>query len=368
MAKSDSILKQFGNKVRELRKTTGLSQEAFADLCKLDRTYIGGVERGERNVSLKNIALIADALGVTISELTKGLGSPMNNHLETLNKLYGIIKTAAKSDLISEATGKAIHDLSLNALRFLQSDCTPVPCKSLVAGKSYITYRRNDIPGVVCRPANTALFNADPNVVSAQWQAWWDGRLSHSDLASMSYTIALAPCLAMELFDRQNKKQPATFFECLVGHIFAKAIGTNPYREQRFSIEGQPARMTMDFLFNMPNGARHIHLPVKMSTRERVVQAWAHQRLLDAAFGNDTYKGLMILFSETKLDNKKLEVVEICVPDQWLVYQSLLSRMERIYYFDVPVRYAELTRKFPVLLPIKNFGEFFTEKEAVLAS
>jgi transcriptional regulator with XRE-family HTH domain len=55
--------------VRELRKEKGLSQEALALTCDLDRTYIGGVERGERNVSLLNIQKIADALGISAREL-----------------------------------------------------------------------------------------------------------------------------------------------------------------------------------------------------------------------------------------------------------------------------------------------------------
>ena len=46
-----------------------VSQETFADLCELDRTYIGGIERGERNVALINIEKIARALKITISEL-----------------------------------------------------------------------------------------------------------------------------------------------------------------------------------------------------------------------------------------------------------------------------------------------------------
>lgn len=60
---------QFGKRVRALRKATGLSQEAFADSCGLDRTYIGGIERGERNVSLINIAKIATALNVPATDL-----------------------------------------------------------------------------------------------------------------------------------------------------------------------------------------------------------------------------------------------------------------------------------------------------------
>lgn len=68
--KREAQLQQhFGGRVRELRKQKGLSQEALALACDLDRTYIGGVERGERNISLINIHRIADALGVSAREL-----------------------------------------------------------------------------------------------------------------------------------------------------------------------------------------------------------------------------------------------------------------------------------------------------------
>lgn len=58
----------FGKKVRELRKQRGLSQEALALLCELDRSYIGGVERGERNISLINIYKISKSLNISIKE------------------------------------------------------------------------------------------------------------------------------------------------------------------------------------------------------------------------------------------------------------------------------------------------------------
>jgi transcriptional regulator with XRE-family HTH domain len=63
------IQKAFGNRVRELRKLRQLSQETLALACDLDRTYIGGVERGERNISLINIHKIADALGVDTRDM-----------------------------------------------------------------------------------------------------------------------------------------------------------------------------------------------------------------------------------------------------------------------------------------------------------
>jgi len=67
------ILIDFGLRIRELRKARGLSQEAFAGLCGLDRTYVSGIERGVRNVSLLNIEALAVGLGVSLSELMDGL-------------------------------------------------------------------------------------------------------------------------------------------------------------------------------------------------------------------------------------------------------------------------------------------------------
>lgn len=67
------ILRKFGERVRELRKSQGYSQESFAAACSLDRTYLGGIERGERNVALRNILVIARTLEISVSELTKNL-------------------------------------------------------------------------------------------------------------------------------------------------------------------------------------------------------------------------------------------------------------------------------------------------------
>jgi len=66
-------IKLFGEKVRKLRVERGLSQEKLALLAGLHRTYIGAIERGERNVSLKNIEKIAKTLSVGIEELFRGL-------------------------------------------------------------------------------------------------------------------------------------------------------------------------------------------------------------------------------------------------------------------------------------------------------
>ena len=65
------MLLAFGRAVRQVRKTRNFSQEAFADLCGIDRSYMGCVERGESNLALVNIDKIVKALGMPLSEFFK---------------------------------------------------------------------------------------------------------------------------------------------------------------------------------------------------------------------------------------------------------------------------------------------------------
>ncbi|MCL6385725.1 MULTISPECIES: helix-turn-helix domain-containing protein [Pectobacterium] len=69
MERSKDITVRFGQRVKTLRLQAGLSQEAFADKCGLDRTYISGIERGVRNPTLEVIGVIADGLGIELKDL-----------------------------------------------------------------------------------------------------------------------------------------------------------------------------------------------------------------------------------------------------------------------------------------------------------
>lgn len=72
MQSSDSDLTSrmiFARNLRNSRKRKGLSQEKLAELSNLHRTYVGSVERGERNISLDNMERLANALGVNLADL-----------------------------------------------------------------------------------------------------------------------------------------------------------------------------------------------------------------------------------------------------------------------------------------------------------
>ena len=68
-----NIKESFGNKVRELRNSLGISQEKFALKIDMDRTYFASVESGKRNISIENIFKISKGLEVSMAELFKGL-------------------------------------------------------------------------------------------------------------------------------------------------------------------------------------------------------------------------------------------------------------------------------------------------------
>jgi transcriptional regulator with XRE-family HTH domain len=78
--KSSNFLREtLANNIKTFRKEKGLSQEELAEQCGLHRTYIGSVERLERNVTLSTLEVLSKTLGVTVSELLTNRESPSNN-------------------------------------------------------------------------------------------------------------------------------------------------------------------------------------------------------------------------------------------------------------------------------------------------
>ena len=78
------ITTKIGNRIRELRTQTGLSQEKFAQKIGMDRTYFASVELGKRNISIVNIEKIANGLNVSLSELFKNVWCPFYGTLEDI--------------------------------------------------------------------------------------------------------------------------------------------------------------------------------------------------------------------------------------------------------------------------------------------
>lgn len=73
MSKKNKYLVELGEHIRDARKAKGLSQEQLALQAEIDRSYVGGIERGERNVSFLTLVKIAICLDCDVSKFTKGI-------------------------------------------------------------------------------------------------------------------------------------------------------------------------------------------------------------------------------------------------------------------------------------------------------
>jgi transcriptional regulator with XRE-family HTH domain len=91
-AKAEEVQRTLGDRIRQLRSSQGWSQEQFAGVCGLHRTYMGHVERGEKNVSLSTVVRISDALGLRLPELFaagKSAGAPAKGRPRKMKNLRG---------------------------------------------------------------------------------------------------------------------------------------------------------------------------------------------------------------------------------------------------------------------------------------
>lgn len=87
-----AVQRALGQRIREIRLKRGWSQEEFADICGLHRTYMGSIERGERNLTILSILTVAKPLGMTVSQLLSGL-----------ERRAGVLASQAKSGSIDES-------------------------------------------------------------------------------------------------------------------------------------------------------------------------------------------------------------------------------------------------------------------------
>lgn len=286
--------------------------------------------------------------------------------VSNLSEGYERLKELVRSDAKAPNVAKLLTDLTSDALHFLSS-CKQVPLASKVHGKRYFSFTVKG-SDKLSRAVNEELFN--PNI-RRQLNHLVEGaliKLAPADRSRLLYTIAIAYCCASDLLKTRDQKTPATFFECLIGHLFARSFGVNPRTQvEVLHLEDEASTLPTDFIFDLGPAKSKFHVPVKTSTRERVIQVFAHQRVLDGVHGFGSFKGILVCLTETKLDHKRREVVEICVPKQWVLYYRFIASMHRFYYFDIPARYAELTEGNPPM-PIQAFAKFFEEVNELAAS
>lgn len=273
---------------------------------------------------------------------------------------YDLLREEAKDSLASHHVSDRLTRIYRESLRCL-SRLTKVELISQVPGKRYFAF---DTGRKLSRAVNEGLYAPNPADWDALRTAMASGDVSGIEADAITrtlYTMAISFCAAIDVIKDDDQKTPGTFFEFFIAHFFTWRVGVEPTTSiQVLNVDGEDTRLQTDFIFNLGPKRRKFHMPIKTSTRERSIMLWAHQRLLDGVYGTGRFMGTPVLLAETKTDKKKREVVEICLPDQWKVYQLYIAKLKRIYYLDIPSAYKKLNEEFPPL-SVRPFGEFFSE-------
>jgi hypothetical protein len=277
---------------------------------------------------------------------------------EELNRQYQRLKGISLRDLGGGPVANLVSQMALHSRQILRR-AHRVPLVSQT-GKRFFSFRG----GLQSRPVNADLYVDDVRTFERCLAAFRNGFADSTgeDIIRSTYSIAYSVFAAHDIHD-VGRKASATFFEILIGHIVSRAIGVPP--RDRVTIPESGADLPTDFVFDPGERRRKIHLPIKTSTRERAVQAWVHQLVLERIFGAGAYRGVLVVASETKRNTRTGDVIEICVPHQLQMFQARVAEMSRVYYLDPPRVYLELAGAFP-RVDVKPFGEVLNDLPLLL--
>lgn len=276
---------------------------------------------------------------------------------QELKRQYDRLKRICVPDLGGPPVAELLSAMALEARKTLGA-AKRVRLTSRT-GKSFFSFRRE----YQSRPVNESLYvegSEFDRLLSAFCQGFRGS--GGEQIVRSTYSIAYSIFAAHDV-SGVGRKASATVFEILIGHTIARALGVSPRKKVRIPESG--ADLPTDYVFDPGDRSRKIHLPVKVSTRERAVQAWVHQLVLERIFGSGMYRGILVVASETKRDARSGEVIEICVPRQLQMFQARVAEITRVYYLDPPRAYLELGNAFP-RVEVRPFGEALVELPELL--
>ncbi len=223
--------------------------------------------------------------------------------------------------------------------------------------KEYIVYFNQHNKS---RPVNKNLFINDSSLFEKQWNLFLESIDSEKHSCEMEveeinrviYSSIISFSVCFDVWKPKSRKTPGTHFEVLLGSVLKQFL-LEYSREKFVSLPRQEEKVSTDIVFDL-NGAG-IVIPAKITTRERIVQPYAHQRILDSIFGEGRYKSILLCVSETQREDDKKIVNDICVPGTLKLFQEHLSKLSGLYYLDPPNRY--MRKDIAGLITVGDYGK-----------
>lgn len=210
-------------------------------------------------------------------------------------------------------------------------------------------------------------------------------QLEPSRFDRVMYTAVTAFCLCYDIWKPKSRKTPGTFFEVLMGsaaalyfsgatltkHIPITGLPTTDMTDTSEvpivtdesldedtvgAIQGNS--VSTDLVLTNPLTDRSAVVPLKITTRERIVQPFAHQRILDSACPGK-FASFLACISEVQRDDITNSVKQVCVPGTVALFQKHLAPLQGLYYCDIPDRYARTD--VGAIIPVKPLHMLFQD-------
>lgn len=280
--------------------------------------------------------------------------SDVKRKLDDITELFNESKKAYDN---GESPLNAIIRTSINCLTIL--DERQIKEQGIVGHKKYSIYKNKN---ALSRPFIPELFIQSIHEYASKAAAALtkiDGDTHIIDydaheIDKIVYTTIMAFAICYDLFKPSSRKTPGTFFEIITGSILSSLLPQYA-RGKHINIPDHDEKISTDTTFKRDNTATLV-VPAKITTRERIVQPYAHQRILDSIFGETTHKSILVCVSETQREREH-KVNEICVPGTIALFQKHLAKLTAIYYLDPPLRYLEPS--VYSLVPVKPMSSLF---------
>jgi hypothetical protein len=213
-----------------------------------------------------------------------------------------------------------------------------------IASKQYLVFQAN---GNLSRPYRPEMLHTSQRPFRQEWDrlvGCLDPKRHRIDLEEQSintalYTAVMALAICYDLWKPKSRKTPGTYFEIVLGSVIAQLL-PDFNRSKFITIPGHADSVSTDIVFSKSDDRGGLVIPAKITTRERIVQPFAHQRILNSVFGDGAYKSVLVCVSELQRDANR-GVNEICVPGTIRLFQSHLASLSGIYYLDPPLRYLQ---------------------------
>lgn len=162
--------------------------------------------------------------------------------------------------------------------------------------------------GLRSRPIIIDLFESDPENTFSHFHQLLSGErhsLGAGEITRCFCSVAIACCSAIDVLSASDRKTQGTIFEWLCAAAIQSALNVEPRRSLPVLNLDLQGNLPTDFIFDLGQEKLKFHLPVKTSTRERIIQVRAHQGVLDGVCGAGRFLAMPLILTETKLDSKK---------------------------------------------------------------